>query len=72
MPKAVLEFNLPDENAEFRSSLDGPRWQSAMWDLDQELRSKAKHGAGDEAKWAQKWREALHAILNEAGLQFDE
>ena len=44
MPKAILEFNLPEEQQEHKDALDGTAWKVAMWDLDQTLRNAIKHG----------------------------
>lgn len=44
MPKAILEFNLPEEEQEHRDALEGTAWKVAMWDLDQTLRNAIKHG----------------------------
>ena len=44
MAKIILEFNGEDEAIDARTALDGWKWKSAMWDLDQILRSTVKHG----------------------------
>ena len=41
--KAKLEFNLPDEEFEFRCILDGIKWYTAVWSMDNWLRDKIKH-----------------------------
>lgn len=45
--KATLEFNLPEEDQEHQDALYGSRWRSVVFELDQRLRSRDKHG-GDK------------------------
>ncbi len=35
--KAILEFNLPEEEAEHRLALDGGKWMSAYYDYSAQL-----------------------------------
>lgn len=73
--KATLTFNLPDESQEFRTAIDGWKWKSALNELSEELRSKAKwdNNMSEEQREAyQQVREKIVAILNENNLRFDE
>lgn len=47
MPKAHLEFSLPEEAEDHRLALDAPRYRTVLWDFDQWLRGLAKHHAPD-------------------------
>jgi hypothetical protein len=71
--KATLEFTLPEEQVEFDCAVDGVKWMSAMWDLDQYLRKKIKYESEgmseDTFKTIEECREKLHQILNEEGLK---
>lgn len=71
--KAILEFTLPEEQVEFDCAVDGVKWMSAMWDLDQYLRNKIKYESEemseDTFKAIEQCREKLHEILNEEGLK---
>ena len=71
--KAILEYNLPEEHVEFHCSINGAKWMSAMWDLDQYLRKKIKYESEgmsqDTLKAFEECRERLHEILNEEGLK---
>lgn len=40
---ATLTFQLPDEQGEHADALRGPEFRSALWDIDQRLRSALKH-----------------------------
>ena len=42
--KGILEFNLPEEEEEFRAAQDGGAWKSLVWDLNEELRKWQKYG----------------------------
>lgn len=41
--KAILEFNLPEEQVEFDLAVNGNKWSFVAWKIDQELRSKIKY-----------------------------
>lgn len=69
MPKHIIEFNLPDETEELETTMKAGAYRSALWDFDQHLRSKAKHGQGKEAEEAQKIRDLLHEFLNDNGIE---
>lgn len=43
MPKATLEFKLPDENEEFQSAVNGALMRSFVFDLWNHYRSIFKH-----------------------------
>lgn len=61
MPKATLEFQLPDELAEFRAANNGDVYSSLIWEFTNELRSKNKYSKSsptwDEVN--QMWRNML-------------
>lgn len=40
--KAKLEFNLPEEETDLRTALNGNKWESVLWHLDQKLRNIEK------------------------------
>jgi len=44
MPKATLEFNLPEENAEFKTTTQAMSMSGSIHDFYNFLRSKDKHG----------------------------
>jgi len=73
--KAILEFNLPEDNNEFTLAVDAAKWYSLAWDLDQHLRSQIKYAPDsmhDEYHKALKdTRSKLYEILNEEGLLFN-
>jgi len=50
MPVATLTFNLPEEAEEHQIALDAWRYKSALYDMDQYLRSLSKHGSEKDLK----------------------
>ena len=42
--KAILEFNLPEDEEQFNTASKGMDWALVAWDMDQILRDKLKHG----------------------------
>ena len=42
--KAILEF---DDEKDLRDAIDGWKWKSVVWELDQDLRGIVKHGYFD-------------------------
>ena len=72
--KAVLEFDLPDENDDFQSAINGHNYKSAIWDFDQLLRSEMKYKElSDETYQAYKFcREELRKILEQDNLFIEQ
>lgn len=48
--KAQLIFNLPDDQGEFDAAIAGRDAISALWEIDQRLRSLLKHGTPTDAE----------------------
>ena len=42
--KAILEFDLPDDQEEFEIANRAMDYHSALWDIDQHMRTCLKHG----------------------------
>jgi len=74
--EAILKFNLPYDSHEFKMALDGSKWSSAMWELEQWLRSETKYNS--EALSQEKYdayceiRDKIYSILNKDGISFDD
>lgn len=73
--KAILEFNLPEDQMEFDLATNGSKWSLCMWELDQHLRSQTKYApdtiSADTYQALIDTRDKLHEIMNENGLKFD-
>jgi hypothetical protein len=74
--KAILEFNLPEEEIEHKDAINGTSWKLVAWDLDQLLRNYIKYNSVDDCennRYAafEKVREELHNIIEAKGLILD-
>lgn len=49
--KAILEFNLPDEQAEHYCAIKGADMLNVLWELKAELRSMLKYGELPEQQY---------------------
>jgi len=83
MGKVILEFDSIEEQDAIKSALDGYKWQLAMWDLDQLLRSTEKYDKSlakpygsepateIEYQIAERLRNEIREILSGYGLILD-
>ena len=79
--KVTLEFDGNEEQEDLWVALDGYKWKSVVWDLDQLLRKTTKYqssllppcetATGIEMEVADALREALRSILNDYNLNLD-
>ena len=82
MGKIILEFDSQEESNDARTALDGHRWKSVIWDLDQKLRQTTKHAISVihteseapefEQDIAEKYREMIREIIEEYGLNLED
>lgn len=66
MPIATLEFDLPEEEVEFRAAVQGSQAKARLWDIDQRCRSLIKYNdaASDDAiRLAEEIRSMIPAQL---------
>ena len=78
MGKIILEFDSVEEKDEARMALDGYKWQDAVWNLDQQLRSVIRNGyfngreaTTEEVEASEKLREELRRILEDNNLNLE-
>ena len=73
--KAVLEFNLPDDDQEFVLATNASNFWSVLWELDQDLRAKTKYASDDLPKDKydayQEVRDKLRELMSESNISFD-
>ena len=67
--KAILTYNLPEERTEFFSALNGPIWETILYELDQYLRSQIKYYEKDKL---QEIRDKIHESMNYWNLDWSE
>ena len=73
--KAILEFNLPDDDHEFEMATKGAHFHSVLWEMDQYLRGKIKYApddmSDDTLKTFEESRSQLHEIMSSYNVSFD-
>ena len=72
--KAVLEFDLPEDQNDFQAAINGNNYKSAIYNFDQLLRSEMKYKElSNETYNAYEWcREELRKILEEDNLFIEQ
>ena len=69
--KAILEFNLPEEEEQFDVATKAMDWALLAWDIDQFIRNKIKYEQ-DRDGVLQLVRNELNFQMEEKGLNFPE
>lgn len=71
MSKVILEFDGVEEQEDARTALDGWRWRSVVWEMDQYLRAQMKYSSlsDDEYSATEKAREKLRELVTESSLE---
>ena len=69
--KAILEFQIPDEEQEFKEAVNGGTFKYILWKIDQDLRGKLKHGNTTEceSKCYQEVRDEIRTLLQSHNLE---
>lgn len=72
--KAILEFELPDDQEEYKLAVNAPKMYSALWDIKQLIRSKLKYNPDSltdaELKQWEIMQDEFYLILDEQNIQF--
>ena len=63
--KAILEFNLPEDQTEYQMVNNAPKMFSVIWDMKQWLRSQTKHAPDSMSDDAYNIFEECKEKLNE-------
>ena len=66
--KAILKYNLPEEEKDFNMVCKAGDMASALWDIEQYLRSVDKHETGDDIE---KIRSGFYTILTQYDINLD-
>ena len=73
--KAILEFNLPDDQQDFELATKGMKFWSILWELDQSLRAKTKYAPDslpqDKYDAYQEVRNELRELMLNNDISFD-
>lgn len=72
--KAILEFNLPEEQAEHYCAIKGADMLNVLWELKAELRSMLKYGELTEQQYeiVDKIQDFLFSSLNDNDVNLDK
>ena len=69
--KAILEFNLPEEEEQFNVASKGMDWALIVWEIDQLLRNKLKYGAPTHhVHLLEELRDTLNNLVEDKGLKY--
>lgn len=65
--KVTIEFNLPDDEYEYRNSVKANEMYNALWDMKNNLRNTLKYGelSDSEYKTMESIQDRFFEILNE-------
>ena len=66
--KAILEFNLPEDQPEFNNAIKGGDWKHVCWQMDQLLRKELKYNDDNsdyKIEVLEKVREELNGFMIE-------
>jgi hypothetical protein len=71
--KAILEFNLPEDQHEYNVVLQAQKTHSFLWDFSQQLRSwrKYHHDFKDANDALDRIRDEFYKLLNEHEVNID-
>jgi len=72
--KVIIEFSDEDAVSDAQVALDGWKWKSAMWELDQHLRSEIKYNEqlpSEVAEAFEKLRDKIREILSDSNLTME-
>ena len=72
--KAILEFNLPEDQIEFDFATQGSNMHSALWDISQELRTLWKYEELSDQEWkmVERIRDKFFEILDDHQIKLDK
>jgi hypothetical protein len=73
--KAILEFNLPEDQIDFDLAVKGTKYYSALWEMDQWLRSQIKYNdklTDEQHAVYQVCRDELRECMDENGVSFND
>jgi hypothetical protein len=72
--EAILKFNLPDDQDDFRYAVEGTKWYLVVHTFDQYLRSRIKYNdnlSDEEYELLEKVREELYSTIEGYQLSFE-
>lgn len=72
--KAILEFNLPEENHEFQNATQGAKMKSILWEMREYLRHRLKYDEYnyDQFEVLDACKDKLIDLLSEENIDLDQ
>ena len=72
--KAIIEFNLPEEQAEHYCAIKGADMLNVLWELKAEIRSMLKYGelTSEQYEIVDKIQDFLFSSLNDNDVNLDK
>lgn len=72
--KAILEFNLPEDRAEYELANEGSKWHTVCWDMDEWFTQRIKYGelSRVKAKMLEEAKAQLRELMNLHEVWFKE
>jgi hypothetical protein len=74
MAKVTIEFDMFEEAEELNDAINGRKWKSVVWEIDQELRKEVKYNENlpEEVHDAySNFRDRIRQIVGEHGLELE-
>ena len=72
--KAILQFNIPEEESEYCAAINGTKFYLVCLDMDTWLRNKIKH-VPEENPWStepyEQMRDCLHELMDNRKISLD-
>jgi hypothetical protein len=72
--KVIIEFSDEDAASDAQVALDGWKWKSAIWELDQHLRNEVKYNEklpSEVGEAYEKLRDKIREILSDSNLTME-
>lgn len=66
MPKATLEFDLPGENSEYETVMQAGKMSSALWEIQNHIRTILKYQSDQHSEEYLKAYEDLRKVVYDA------
>ena len=73
--KAILEFNLPEDQPEFNTAIKGSDWKHVCWEMEQYLRKEIKYNdslSEEQLKVYEGVREEFYGFMDENNVDLYE
>lgn len=72
--KVTIEYNLPEDQAEFDFAVQGSKMYNALWEISQELRTLWKYEELNDEEWkmVERIRDKFYEILDENQIKLDK